>query len=229
MAEPDGTRDAPKREVPSDALSAAEFDQLVAFVATARDGSADPIPALTTPVPVLDEPLDDEPARWRWVLVNCALVVLLGGGIGLAAAALAGRTGGRDDPPPAPVQAAPTQVIVSPTGGPAPLSPSAPASPNEPAGSPANNPRIAPTITLLNVVDSSVVLRWRDATRSEATFIVIRVVQGRGQPVDTVAPGTTEVVLDSLQPAGGPFCFLVIAVVGQQRGVSPIHCADQGI
>jgi len=225
MTEPDGTRDAPKRTVPSDALSAAEFDQLVAFVATARDGSADPPPA---PVPVLDEPLDDEPSRWRWVLVNCVLVVLLGGGIGLAVAALAGRTGSAE-PPPAPVQAAPTPVVASPTGGRALPSPSAPASPSEPAGSPANNPRIAPTITLLSVVDSSVVLRWRDATRSEATFIVIRVVQGRGQPVDTVAPGTTEVVLDSLQPAGGPFCFLVIAVVGQQRGVSPIRCSDQGI
>jgi hypothetical protein len=209
----------PKRAVPADALSGAEFDRLIAFVATARDDPDAPAPDEGTVDAV--EPVGMS-RRWK-ILVNCLIAVALGVGIGLVAASLAGRP----DRAVGVGEAAATRALPTAAGAPESTRPSPPAPPTSgPAASDVNNPRIAPTITGLAVGQGTVVLRWRDATRSEATFIVIRILQGRGQPVDTLAPGTTEVVLDDLQPPEGPYCFLVIAVVGKDRGVSATRCAS---
>jgi hypothetical protein len=230
-----------RREVPADALSAGEFDRLKAMVAAARDNPAavqppepvrvEPVRAIfpSQPEPVDPDLVDDDLGRLSRtgrILLNSAIALVLGGGIGLLAAWVAGRS---DQPPPQP-EAVSQQPVRAITGSPTrqPASPSA-AVPSTGGTADVNSPRIAPTITAVDVAGTDVVLRWRDATRSEATFIVIQVVQGRGQPVTTVAPGTTEVALEGLQPAAGPFCFLVIAVVGQERGVSSIRCAGQGI
>jgi len=228
----ESTPPGPKREVPADALSAGEFDRLKALVEGARtDPAAVVVPEAPRPVvPIQPEPEyydedddDDRPSRLGRILLNSVLAVVLGGLLGVSVAWASGRLGGSAPPPgdAAPSRALTAVASVPPSQG---RSPSA-----GPTAAGVNNPGLAPMITGLDIVGTSVVLRWRDPTRSGATFIVIRVVQGRGQPVTTLPPGSTEFVLEDIDPAAGPYCFLVIAVVGQERGVSPTRCAGQGI
>jgi hypothetical protein len=225
----------PKRAVPADALSASEFDRLKALVEVARSDPAAVVVPAPAPVPVVPEVEDDEdvdeddsPSRLGRILLHSVLAVVVGVALGVGGAWAAGRF---DGPSPPPGAAPPSRALTAPPSpvGPSPVAPSAVAPPTRPAETStanANNSRIAPTITALEVLGTNLVLRWRDATSARATFIVIRVTQGRGEPVDTLPPGSTEYVLEGVDPAAGPYCFLVIAVVGQDRGVSPTRCAS---
>jgi len=86
-----------------------------------------------------------------------------------------------------------------------------------------NNLRIAPELTAVSVQGNAVTLRWRDKSAGEATFIVVQVVNHRGTTVGTeLAPGTTQTLIEGLEP---PYCFLVMARVGTERGVSLEKCA----
>jgi hypothetical protein len=49
------------------------------------------------------------------------------------------------------------------------------------------------------------------------TFVVVRVVGGRGEPIGTAPPGTTQFQVANLETTEPPYCFLVIAVAGEQR------------
>jgi eukaryotic-like serine/threonine-protein kinase len=98
--------------------------------------------------------------------------------------------------------------------------------PTTEAVTPPGNPRIAPTVTQVRVNGADAVIRWQDPTAGEATFVVVRVVGGQSGAVGTATPGATRFLVADLDPAEPPYCFLVIAVVGEQRAVSPARCAD---
>ena len=155
-------------------------------------------------------PTDDQAARTprprsTRILINVVITLVVGALVGLAASAVAGR-------------------INSATGRPL-LVASAPAAPTGTAkGSGGNNPSLAPAVSVPELTGSGVMVRWRDATDSQATFIVVRVIDGRGRQVRALPAGVTEVLVDDLDPRAPPYCFLVIAVVGQERGVSPTRC-----
>jgi serine/threonine protein kinase len=88
-----------------------------------------------------------------------------------------------------------------------------------------NNPKVAPSLTEVTFQNGQIRLRWQDPTNGQATFIVVQVMNGRGNPVRSVPAGVTEVFLDDT--GDRPYCYLVIAAVGPQRGVSATRCADQ--
>jgi hypothetical protein len=99
-----------------------------------------------------------------------------------------------------------------------------PRSATAPTPSEVTNPALAPAITAVEERGSGIVLRWSDRTGGRATFIVVRVTDGPPEPVDAVPPGTTTYVMNSVDPAKAPHCFVVIAVVGHERGFSPSRC-----
>jgi serine/threonine protein kinase len=107
------------------------------------------------------------------------------------------------------------------TGRPDPQSSAATPTPSE-----VTNPALAPAITAVEVRGDGIVLRWQDRTGGRATFIVVRVTDGPPEPVDALPPGTTTYVVDGVDPAKAPHCFVVIALVGNERGFSPSRCAD---
>jgi protein kinase-like protein len=145
------------------------------------------------------------------------MVVLIGATLGiggtLAARLVRSDPGGGDVSEPDPSVAGPDGSAGGVTAAPT-------ASPN------INNPEIAPVITGLTREGTSALIQWQDPTGGEAQFVVVRVVGERGTGVLTVAPGTTEAVIDGLGPATGPDCFLIIAVLGPERGVSPTQCTE---
>ena len=90
---------------------------------------------------------------------------------------------------------------------------------------------IAPTITKLEVSGASAFLQWEDPSQGRAAFLVTRVFPDRGTNADGVGigetqPGITEFLVEPLDPAEPPYCFLIIAVLGSERGVSPPRCVE---
>jgi hypothetical protein len=184
----------------------ADLARLVASTAARRRIGLEARPPDRVPPPTPDdEPTQRRPRPWRGrrILVNCLVAVVLGAAFGLGGAWVAGR-----------YQKSGAQAAVEVS-----IDPGA-------TGSSLNDPRIAPVITGLDVTDLGVVLRWQDGTASEAAFIVFRIVDGTGTPVRTLPPGTTEVTIVDLDPAVPPYCFMVIAVIGQSRGISPTRCSE---
>jgi serine/threonine protein kinase len=98
--------------------------------------------------------------------------------------------------------------------------------PSDPALSPVenlNNAAIAPELTQVSVQGTSVTLRWRDKSGGQARFVVVQVVDNQGKTVSAVLePTTTETVVNGLEP---PYCFMIYATVGSERGVSRKVCA----
>jgi hypothetical protein len=91
-----------------------------------------------------------------------------------------------------------------------------------------NNPAIAPVLTRAQQQGDSVLLDWRDNSDGTAQFIVVRVVDGQGQPLGPLDPGTVHFTAQHLAPASGPYCFVVLAVEhtfgGYQVGTSGERC-----
>ncbi|MCP2321600.1 serine/threonine protein kinase [Hamadaea flava] len=87
-----------------------------------------------------------------------------------------------------------------------------------------NKPEIAPSIIDIRRTGGSVVVTWFDATDGEATFLVVRVQDGQRQPLVTAPAGATEATVYAR--GIGQQCFLVIAMVGLDRGVSVTRCTE---
>jgi eukaryotic-like serine/threonine-protein kinase len=178
------------------------------------------------PQPGADQPADRprSSAGRKPVLVGAtiALVLLLGGAVGFAGTWIAGGAG--DSPTSG--AARPTGAVSTAAVEPSVTRPAGTTNRPNPTPSNVNNLRIAPTITGLDVRGGKVVLRWRDPTQGNAVFVVVKVTNGRGDTVREVAAGTTEVVLDETEAGTAPYCFLLIAFVGVERGVSPTRCAE---
>jgi hypothetical protein len=95
-----------------------------------------------------------------------------------------------------------------------------------PTSTEVTNPALAPAITAVQVRGDGIVLRWDDRTGGRATFVVVRMSDGPPAAVGALPPGTTTYVVDGVDPAQAPHCFVVIALVGNERGYSPTRCAD---
>jgi hypothetical protein len=113
-------------------------------------------------------------------------------------------------------------------GGSVPTSSAAAAPSSAPNPTAQDNPQLAPTITRAELTGSGVALQWQDATAGAASFIVVRIIGNDGRAVQSLPPATTEFLVEELDPAGPPYCFQVIAVVGREVGVSPRQCTEGG-
>jgi hypothetical protein len=93
-----------------------------------------------------------------------------------------------------------------------------------------NNPAIAPVLTGVRQQGDSVLLEWRDHSDGTAQFVVVRVVDGQGQPLGPLDPGTVHFTAQHLVPSSGPYCFVVLAIEhtfdGYQVGTSGERCTS---
>jgi hypothetical protein len=87
-----------------------------------------------------------------------------------------------------------------------------------------NTAEIAPILDMVQLSGTSVLLKWRDPTQGEATFVVVRVEGGVGNPVTAVDRGRTEITLEGVQ-SSGKVCYLLIALMADKRGFSPQKCS----
>jgi hypothetical protein len=158
--------------------------------------------------------------RLRRILLGTGIAVLIGGVLGIGGTWVAGLTRGNASKTNQGQSPAPSASAADPGAG--------PASPAAPTATPSNinNARIAPVITRLDATRTSVLVQWQDRSGGEARFAVVRVLDGRGVPVRTPPAGSTRVVVDGLDPATAPYCFLIIALLGKERGVSPQRCVE---
>jgi serine/threonine protein kinase len=149
------------------------------------------------------------------ILVGAVIALVVGGVLGIggtwvARLAREGAPEAAGKPTAQAPAAAPTTPGQSPTTPPANV----------------NNTRIAPTISGLDRDGTSVLVRWRDPSKGQAQFIVVLVRDGRGEPVRQAPAGTTQILVEGLDGGAAPHCFLVIAVLGKERGLSPTRCTD---
>jgi hypothetical protein len=175
------------------------------------------------------EPLPAAPAspaagrNLRRILVGTAVALLIGGVLGIGGTWVAGMSRGDADvsgqgrPGGTPAgQAASARPSGQPTGQPS-------------AGSTSRvNSRIAPVITAITAVnDTTVRLRWRDQSNGQAQFVVVRVVNDGTQPLlPALAQGSTEFVVEDLNPATAPYCFQILAITGPENAPSGQRCVD---
>ena len=87
-----------------------------------------------------------------------------------------------------------------------------------------NDPSIAPQVTSVTARGSSVEIRWTDRSGGQATFIVVEVKGETGTPVRRVDPGSAGVIIEGLDPAANRYCYQILALTGQARGVSEVEC-----
>ncbi len=180
--------------------------------------------------PLPPAPAGPAPARnLRRILVGTAVALLIGGVLGIGGTWVAGMSRGD----------AGESGQGRPGGTPAGPAASAgrsgqPGAGQPPTGQPSAavtstvNPRIAPVITSITAVNNTTVrLRWRDQSSGEAQFVVVPVVNGEPTPpFFPVAQGTTEYVVEKLNPATAPYCFRVLAVTGPENAPSGQRCVD---
>jgi eukaryotic-like serine/threonine-protein kinase len=185
-------------------------------------------PASTAPPPA--EPSGPAPARRggvRRVLLSTAVALLVGGLLGIGVTWVAGLV--RDDAGDAgDAGAAGATGQARTPGGSAPAA----AQPTVPSRV---NPQIGPVLTVSAVNRTTVRLRWQDRSGGRAQFVVVRVrcpaggtsecgsARTVGQPLQE---GTTEFVVDKLSPATAPYCFLVLAVSGEENAPSAPGCVN---
>jgi Protein kinase domain len=89
------------------------------------------------------------------------------------------------------------------------------------------NPAIAPTITHVEADATSAFVQWQDPTGGEAAFYVVRLDGSQGTVIATPEAGTTELLIDGLEPADSPYCFSVVSLTADERGVSATVCAPE--
>jgi hypothetical protein len=156
--------------------------------------------------------------RVRRILLSAAVALLVGGLLGIGITWVVGST--RDDPGAA--------GRVRPPGGSAPAA-------AQPTVSSRVNSRIAPVLTVSAANRTSVRLRWQDRSGGRAQFVVVRVrcpagdtsECGGAEPVgQPLTNGTTEFLVDKLDPDTAPYCFLVLAVTGDENAPSAPGCAN---
>jgi hypothetical protein len=105
-----------------------------------------------------------------------------------------------------------------------------------PSGRDITNPLIAPTNVEVEETTTGVLVRWQDPTGGAASFYLVRMVGDQGDALQPpLTPGTTQAVLtlEQLGPAGPPYCFSVVAVMGRgagvlESGVSEVSCSTAG-
>jgi hypothetical protein len=89
------------------------------------------------------------------------------------------------------------------------------------------NPAIAPTITHLEADASSVFVQWEDPTAGQAAFLLVRLSGSQGTAVANPEAGTNELLIDDLPSANPPYCFYIISITAEERGISATVCAEQ--
>ena len=67
-------------------------------------------------------------------------------------------------------------------------------------------------------------LRWTDPSGGRAVFVVIQVDGTQARPLLQVDPGQTSVAIKNLDPKAPRYCFQVLALVGDARGLSSMRC-----
>jgi len=88
-----------------------------------------------------------------------------------------------------------------------------------------NDPSIAPQITSVTARGTTVEIRWTDRSGGQATFIVVEVKGETGTPIRRVDPGSAGVIIEGLDPAANRYCYQILALTGQARGVSEVECS----
>jgi serine/threonine protein kinase len=144
--------------------------------------------------------------RWARVAVLAGVALVLGGVIGLGAPWVLGAFT-PDEP------TGPARPVQSFTG----------ALPSAGTLTGADE-RLAPGLAPLDDRGDSIALRWTDPTGGRAVFVVIQVDGAQARPLLEVDPGQTSVVVNGLDPAAPRYCFQVLALDGDARGLSPLRC-----
>jgi hypothetical protein len=159
----------------------------------------------------------------RRILVGTAVALLIGGILGVGGTWVAGLArsdageAGRERP-------------ASPANSPAPADPGPAAATRPPPTAQSRaNPAIAPVVTSVKVIDgTSVRLRWRDRSGGKAQFVVVRVPRDGSGPtpvnLEPLPNNRREFIVEGLDPAGYPHCFLVLALTGKENGASEPSC-----
>jgi len=165
--------------------------------------------------PAVDPPAGAEKKEgkpWRRIAIFAAIAVLVGALLGVAGAWLrrdSGEPGGQG----------------TPTGQPVPSFTGALPSSTGPPQVDLGDPQLAPEITGLRDLSTSVALTWTDPSDGAAIFVVTRRVTGTGEVVARTERGVTQLNVEGLDPAVTQYCFQIIAIVdGDHRGVSPERC-----
>jgi hypothetical protein len=181
-------------------------------------------PRYTEPPPAVSAgPAPAPSGSLRRILVGTAVALLIGGVLGVGGTWVAGLA--RSDAG----EAGPERPA-APANSPAPADPGpAAATRPSPTAQSRANPAIAPVVTSVKVIDdTSVRLRWRDRSRGRAQFVVVRVPRDGSDPkpvnLEPLPNNRREFIVEGLDPAGHPHCFLVLALTGKENGASEPSC-----
>jgi eukaryotic-like serine/threonine-protein kinase len=210
--QPGASQSVPGRAVPS-------------YVDAHTLGDATVGPRESRPTPTAaSERVPAQAGRRRRKLLACALALLIGALSGIIGAHAAGL--GQDDAhTSSPAGVASAGLSPAPAGRGAAVPGSSHPTPTKVSRV---NPAVAPELTDITAIDSSVVrLRWQDKSGGRARFVVVRYVEDTGQTTSYVVPGNdTRYEVSGLDPATAPYCFYVIALTDDENGLSDRRCVS---
>ncbi|MGL4177895.1 MAG: hypothetical protein ACRCSN_17690, partial [Dermatophilaceae bacterium] len=102
------------------------------------------------------------------------------------------------------------------------LGPSVTASPVPPVP----NPALAPVIVDARSSGTSVALEWTDPSKGQAQFFVTQVDAEPPRFVAQFPAGTTTGTIEGVDPEAAEVCYVVVAVLPDDNGLSSRRCLD---